>query len=89
MSEKSPTQRNSETTNEVEESTFDEIGHLVFQVLDYCIDPAHFGNYEQVAADRGIPVAHVVAAAITGTLLSHYTVARKECPADPVVVLGA
>jgi hypothetical protein len=54
-----------------------ELGELVFLVLNYCTTEPQASNYNQLAAEMGVPVAQAVAASIAGTILEHYKITPK------------
>lgn len=54
-------------------SRINELGELVFLVLDFCSTEPQSSNYARLAAEMGVPVGQAVAASIAGTILEHYT----------------
>ncbi len=73
----------------IDRSRLNEIGDLVFQVLDFCTDEANWPNYELVAKEQGVPVGQVIAAAVAGTFLRHYTVFPKAPATESTNILEA
>jgi hypothetical protein len=61
-------------------SQIDELGELVFLVLNFCTTEPQATNYAQLAAEMGVPFGQAVAASIAGTILEHYTITSKVNP---------
>jgi hypothetical protein len=61
-------------------SQIDELGELVFLVLNFCTTEPQSTNYAQLAAEMGVPVGQAVAASIAGTILEHYKITPKVVP---------
>ncbi len=57
-----------------------ELGHAVFQVLEYCTSEPVLPNLIQLAEETGVPLGQVIAASIAGTILNHYHVSRRDDP---------
>ena len=62
-------------------SRINELGELVFLVLNFCTTEPQFSNYARLAEEMGVPVAQAVAASIAGTILEHYEIRPKSSPA--------
>ncbi len=58
-------------------SRINELGELVFLVLDFCSTEPQSSNYARLAAEMGVPVGQAVAASIAGTILEHYDLTPK------------
>ena len=58
-------------------SQINELGELVFLVLNFCTTEPQATNYPQLANEMGVPVAQAVAASIAGTILEHYNLTPK------------
>ena len=61
-------------------SRINELGELVFLVLNFCTTEPQATNYAQLAAEMGVPVGQAVAASIAGTILEHYKITPKVIP---------
>ncbi len=61
-------------------SQINELGELVFLVLNFCTTEPQATNYAQLAAEMGVPVGQAVAASIAGTILEHYKITPKVTP---------
>ena len=58
-------------------SRINELGELVFLVLDFCSKEPQSSNYARLAAEMGVPFGQAVAASIAGTILERYELIPK------------
>ena len=61
-------------------SQIDELGELVFLVLNFCTTEPQATNYARLAVEMGVPIGQAVAASIAGTILEHYKITPKVIP---------
>ena len=81
MTEQTNTDSTADTaTNPAVRSQINELGELVFLVLNFCTTEPQATNYAQLAAEMGVPVGQAVAASIAGTILEHYKITPKVIP---------